>query len=110
MQANEAFELGAKYLDEKKLENALVAFTEAIRVDPEFAQAYNGRGVTYALLGQPERALADCGQAIRLDPNDPEFYRSRGYIYESVGDEANAQADLAKAEELDGAQQETAEE
>jgi Tfp pilus assembly protein PilF len=101
--ASDAFELGAQYLDKKDLQNALVAFSQAIRIDPKFAQAYNGRAVTYALLEQPERALADCCEAIRLDPEDAEFYRTRGYLYESVGDEKNAQADLAKAEELDAA-------
>ncbi len=104
MKAEEAFELGAKFLDNQDLEKALVAFSQAIRIDPQFAQAYNGRGVTYALLGQPERALADCCEAIRLQPQEAEFYRSRGYVYESVGDEANANADFAKAEEFESAQ------
>ena len=101
MNATEAFELGVKYLDKQDFDNALVAFSHAIRLDPKSPQAYNGRGVTHALMGQPERALADCCQAIRLDPEDPEFYRSRGYVYESVGDETNANADFAKAEELE---------
>ena len=104
MKAEDAFELGAKFLDNQDLEKALVAFSQAIRMDPTFAQAYNGRAVTYALMGQPERALADCSEAIRLAPDESEFYRSRGYVYESVGDEANADADLAKAEKLESAQ------
>ena len=104
MKAEEAFELGAKYLDDQDLDKALVAFSQAIRIDPKFAQAHNGRGVTYALMGQPERALADCCEAIRLEPEEPEFYRSRGYVYESVGDEANANVDFAKAEKLEAAQ------
>ena len=103
MKAEEAFEMGAKFLDDQDLDKALVAFSQAIRIDPKYAPAYNGRGVTYALMGQPERALADCGEAIRLDPKEPEFYRSRGYLYDSVGDEANADADLAKADELEAA-------
>jgi Tfp pilus assembly protein PilF len=103
VKAEEAFDLGAKFLENQDLDKALVAFSQAIRIDPQYAQAYNGRAVTYALLGQPERALADCSEAIRLEPKEPEFYRSRGYIYSSVGDDANADADLAKADELEAA-------
>jgi len=103
MQANEAFELGVKYLDNRDLDNALVAFSEAVRVDPKFAQAYNGRGVVFALKGQNDKALADFSEAIRLDPDDPEFYRSRGYVYEQLDDQPKAEADFAKAKELEDA-------
>lgn len=103
MQAIEAFELGCRFLDKDDLENALVAFNEAIRLDPGYAEAYNGRGVTYALRGQLARAIADCCEAIRLSPQDPEFYRSRGYVYRQMGDHRAANADLAKAAELEAA-------
>ena len=101
MKPREAYELGVKFLDKRDLDNALVAFSEAIRVDATFAQAYNGRAVALALQDEIERALADCSEAIRLDPRDPEFYRSRGYDYDQMGDDEKAAADLAKAEELD---------
>ena len=102
VKATEAFELGVKYLDKEDLDKALVAFSEAVRLDPEFAQAYNGRGVTFALKEETEKALADFSKAILLDPQDPEFYRSRAYLYEELDEESKAKADLAKAEELEG--------
>ena len=102
MKAREAFDLGVKYLDKKDLDNALVAFSHAIRLESTFAQAYNGRAVVLALRDENEKALADCSEAIRLDPRDPEFYRSRGYVYDQMGDEEKAEADLAKAAELEG--------
>ena len=101
MKPREAYELGVKFLDKRDLDNALVAFSEAIRVDPTFAQAYNGRAVVLALQDEHDKALADCCEAIRLDPRDPEFYRSRGYVYDQMGDDEKAEADLAKAEELE---------
>jgi tetratricopeptide (TPR) repeat protein len=103
VKAEEVFELGVKYLDKEDLDNALVAFSQAIRLDPEFAQAYNGRAVALALKEETEKALADCCEAIRLDANDPEFYRSRGFVYELMGDDEKAAGDFAKAQELDGA-------
>jgi Flp pilus assembly protein TadD len=104
VEANEAFELGVTYLDKKDLDNALVAFSQALRLDPEFAPARNGRAVVMALQGDIHRALIECCEAIRLDPQDPEFYRTRAYIYERMGNDAEAEADFAKAEELEGAQ------
>lgn len=105
MNAQEAFELGAKYLEKKDLHNALVAFKEAIRIDPDFAQAHNGLGVTCELMGDRPQALLECCEAIRLDPKVPEFYRTRGNIYDRMGDETAADADLAKAEDLETSQE-----
>ncbi len=104
MKAIEAYQLGADYLESKNVDNALVAFSEAIRLDPKFAQAYNGRGVAFALKDDLEKALADFCEAIRLDGSDAEFYRSRGYIYEQLGEQDKAQADYAKADELGGSE------
>jgi Flp pilus assembly protein TadD len=104
MQATEAFELGAGYLEKKQLDKALVAFSEAIRLEPKFAHAYHGRGVVFALEGETDKALADCCEAIRLNPDDAEFYRTRAYVYEQMGDQAKADADFAKAKELEGAE------
>ena len=104
MREVEAFNLGAAYLEGKDLDKALVAFAEAIRLDPGYADAYNGRGVTLALRGESAKAIADCCEAIRLEPENPEFYRSRGYVYERMGNESEAAADLAKAEELEARQ------
>jgi Flp pilus assembly protein TadD len=101
MQPSDAYNLGAAYLEAKELDKALVAFAEAIRRDPKYAEAYNGRGVTLALKGEVQRAILDFSEAIRLEPDNPEFYRSRGYVYEQMGEQSQADADLAKAEELE---------
>ena len=104
MHAIEAFNLGAAYLESKELPKALVAFGEAIRLDPTYAEAYNGRGVVLALLGQSAKAIVDCCEAIRLEPDNPEFYRSRGYVYERMGNDSEAAADLDKVVELEARQ------
>ena len=105
MNAQEAFELGAKYLEKQDLHNALVAFREAIRIDPDLAQAHNGLSVTCELMGNRPQALLACCEAIRLDPSVPEFYRTRGNIYDRMGDEAAADADWSKAEDLEASQE-----
>jgi Flp pilus assembly protein TadD len=102
MQAMRAFNLGVGYLENSELDMALLAFSQAVRLDPHMAQAFNGRAVVYALRGELDKAFADCCEALRLDPGDPEFYKTRGYIYERMGDEQKSQADLEQAASLEG--------
>ncbi len=108
MNASKAFDLGVDYLEKNELAMALLAFNEAIRLDPNAAQAYNGRGVVHALRDELDQALADCCEALRLDPWNPEFYRTRGYVYGRLGQEEQSRTDLAKAEEFETALEERA--
>ena len=41
-------------------------FTEAIRLDPNYAKAYTNRGMSYNKLGDYSSAIRDCTQAIRF--------------------------------------------
>ena len=55
--------------------------TKAIRLDPQYAKAYNNRGLGYAELKQYERAIGDYDEAIRLDPKEARAYNNRGLGY-----------------------------
>ena len=48
---------------------AIADYTQAIRLDPKFANAYNGRGNVYQAKGDAARANADFARARQLDPN-----------------------------------------
>ena len=59
---------------------AIDDYDEALRIDPYFAPAYNGRGLAQnALLGQYESAIEDYTHALRIDPNYVTAYDNRGY-------------------------------
>ena len=47
-----------------QLEEAVQAYSEAIRLDPALVQAYNNRGAAYVNLGKPELAIPDMNQPI----------------------------------------------
>jgi Tfp pilus assembly protein PilF len=100
MQADRAFQLGVNYLDAQEIEMALIAFNEAIRVDPQMAQAFNGRAVAWGLKDDYQKALADASEALRLDPWEPEYYRTRAFAYQQLGRADDSSADLEKAEQL----------
>jgi tetratricopeptide (TPR) repeat protein len=47
--------------------------------------AYYNRGLTYANLGQNQRAIEDYNEAIRLKPDYTDAYHNRGIAYLSQG-------------------------
>jgi tetratricopeptide (TPR) repeat protein len=71
-------------------------FNEALKTDPDNAQAYYGRGTALLLTGQYTAAIADFSSAIRLDPQWFD-YTNRAGSYEETGDYARALADLNEA-------------
>ena len=84
-------------------DNALAArdFSEAIRLDPGYAPAYNGRCWVRGLMRRPEAALADCDEALRLRPDLATSLDSRALAYWLLGRHDEARQDLARARELD---------
>ena len=93
-------------LEEGEYDRAIVAYTEAIRLDPINAKAYCSRAapITTGLLptgttAQARRAIADWTEAIRLDPTDAWAYRTRGVVQKN-GNLGEAIADFTEAIEL----------
>lgn len=77
---------------------AIAAYSNAIQLKPDFAEAYNNRGFAYYLNGNPEMAIADFTRAIELRPNYPKAYNSRGVVYMANGYESSkAIADFDRA-------------
>jgi tetratricopeptide (TPR) repeat protein len=83
--ANEWFEKGKNYHLNKEYDKAIEAYTKAIALDPNYAYAYNNRGVTYGKKGQYDRAIEDYNRAIAINPNYAEAYRNRGVAYYEKG-------------------------
>lgn len=63
------FNLGVIHLVNLKVyEQALIHFNDAIRFDPEYKEAYYGRGTAYQSMGDVQKAAADYRSALRIDP------------------------------------------
>jgi tetratricopeptide (TPR) repeat protein len=82
-------------------DQAIAEYTEALRINPNNAAAYNNRGNAYYDKGDYDRAIADYNQAIRLDPNFVFAYNNRGNAYDNKGDSDRAIADYNQAIRLD---------
>ena len=82
-------------------DRAIVAFSDAMRLDPKSALAFTNRGVAYVRKGDMDRAIADFSEAIRLDPNYALASSNRGIAYARKGDNDRAIADFNEAIRLD---------
>jgi tetratricopeptide (TPR) repeat protein len=98
--AIEALNQGVDSADREDFDQAIGCFSEAIRLDPELAEAYYNRGVAFGRRGDVDKEIADYTDAIRLNPDFTEAYHNRGVAYEEKGRKAEADEDFARAEKL----------
>ena len=82
-------------------DKAIEDFTQAIKLDPDFARAYNNRGVIYNDLQQYDKAIPDFTQAIALKHKPLTWpHANRGYSYYRLGQLPAALADFSRCIEL----------
>jgi len=82
-------------------EEASVAFTNAIELDPKLVRAYNLRAWMYYMLDRYDEALADYATIIHMDSVEPddllEALEERGNLYNRMSLYAEAVADYTAA-------------
>ena len=85
--------MGIRFTDPRA---AIAAFTEAIQLDPGYAEAYSRRGRAYTDLKEFDRALQDINRAIALDPDIKRAYLARARTYLDMGDNQRAIVDATE--------------
>jgi tetratricopeptide (TPR) repeat protein len=88
---------GVDHLEKGKLDAAIDAFTEVIKADPTFFDAYINRGVAHLRNRGLLLAIADFDAAVDLSPERPEAYANRGIAYAMIGQFERALDDLGLA-------------
>lgn len=94
---------GVQHFEDGRLDEAVAAYSEAIRLDTGYKAAYYNRGQAYFTLGRPGLAVDDHTRAIELSTNDPHqplAYAGRAMSYTLLSQDEEAQKDMAKAIEL----------
>ncbi|MDR1986701.1 MAG: tetratricopeptide repeat protein [Treponema sp.] len=99
--AKSRFDRGELFRSRGDYVTAIEEYTQAIRLDPNYRNAYHNRGVAYENTKDYDRALADYTQAIRLDPDYRNAYIGCGNAYRNKGDYDRAIADYTQAIRLD---------
>jgi len=89
---------GEKYSDPNK---AVKYWNLVIQNNPNWAEAYNNRGLAYYNLRQYQQAVNDYDKAISINSNYAVAYNNRGNAYYSQGNYKLALADFNKSLSLD---------
>lgn len=96
-----ALALGKLHFNRKKWGEAETAFSEAIRLDPDCAEAYHLRAGSLFNVGKVKESLPDFDKAVALDPHNAELFKNRGIARLNLLHFDEALADLRHALELD---------
>ena len=100
LNAEEEFFKGLTYQNRRYYEQAVEHYTEALRLNPQLAEAYTNRGNIHNSEGKHDLAIIDYTKAIALNSNHADTYHNRGLAYGENGDFELAIVDFTKAIQL----------
>jgi tetratricopeptide (TPR) repeat protein len=80
--AQQWFERGLNAVDP---DEKLRFYSNAIRLNPDYAKAFNNRGIARSERGDLDGAIRDYGEAIRLNPDFAEPFNNRGLARSGKG-------------------------
>ncbi|MEQ8335861.1 MAG: tetratricopeptide repeat protein [Cyclobacteriaceae bacterium] len=92
------FLLGNEALNNREYDEAIYLYTQSIEADPNYASAYNNRGVAKVEDGRPHEAILDYNRAIEIDSTYKDARFNRVYALEEAGRVDDAFEDLLKLE------------
>lgn len=99
-ESDRAFERGLQHLRNRSYERAIAEFNQAIRLDPNFKEAYSGRGLAQLQSGQLSQAMESYNRILQIDPNAAIAYSGLALVRTRLGDEQQAKLDTEKSASL----------
>jgi tetratricopeptide (TPR) repeat protein len=76
---------GNAYNGKGNYDKAIVDFTQAINLDPNYAAAYYNRGLAYANKGDYDKVITDLEAVLRIDPHHPYAGEDIKYVRQARG-------------------------
>ena len=101
LRAEVPYHNGITYFNKGNYTLSIANFTEAIRLEPKYTDAYLGRGNAYLYKKEYDKAIEDYNHTLVLDPEKAEAYLYRGVAYDNKGDRSQATADWNTALKFD---------
>ena len=81
---------GETYRDQGLYDQATSDFSAALKIDPNLAEALNGRALVFAKKGLYDQAISDYGSALKLKPDLAFAYTNMGRTYYYQGEYSKA--------------------
>ena len=82
---------------------AIQSFTDAMLVDPDNAEAYHLRAISYLTVNNEKSAINDLHKAIKLKPDWADPWHTRGLLHRKQGRNVTAIKDFTTAIKFDNA-------
>jgi type IV pilus assembly protein PilF len=90
-------DLAAGYYERGQMDVALEELAEAVKLDPNYARAYNVYGLVYTAMGDAAKAEQNYRRAIALAPADSDIHHNWGVFLCSSGRAREAVAEFETA-------------
>ena len=84
--AEKHYKNGDNHLQKKEYDQAIEELTQAIKIYPNYSDAYFLRSCVYLQKEDRSRALADSNEIVRVNPNFHSSFSVRADIYEKMGE------------------------
>ena len=98
--AEELYQQGLDKANQGDYQGAIAAYNQAIKINPNYLQAYGNRAVARSHLKDNQGAIEDYQKVLQLKPELPQIYYNLGALRSTMGDKPGAIADLEKAAQL----------
>ncbi|MFA6243592.1 MAG: tetratricopeptide repeat protein [Candidatus Hydrogenedentales bacterium] len=98
---DQLLEEGNDHYAEGRFEEALRAWTEASRLQPNHAKAHNNRAAALLELGKHQEAIEAASEALRIHPGYPVAHMTRGEVYAALGNREAVLREYTALNQLD---------
>jgi tetratricopeptide (TPR) repeat protein len=103
--ADELYDRAVDCIADGNLEAAVAAYRQALEIDPDYADVWEGLSMALADLGRFDEAVIAAERVVALMPDELLSYTNISRIYQKAGDVPKAEEWAAKGRMLDWKQQ-----
>ena len=93
--AEDWYNKGLALEDQFKWNESIIAYDEAIKLDPNYAAAWSNKGHMLFVLNKYDEANKCYDEAIKLNPNDATTWLKKGYALSYLGEHTPSKSEEA---------------
>ena len=91
---------GARLVQDQKLDRAINVFTDAIKMDPNWAEAWNKRATVYYMIGEFQKSQDDIDKVLKLENRHFGALAGQGMVNIKLKNYDKAKLSYQKAQEI----------